>query len=242
MHTTTQNAATQAVQAKPCQNCRDNFPLPEAEDVFDQHVVHGYLVRRTACTACPAAAKPCMAGVAQPLQQGQPPQQPTPPNLPNLVLQAQDCTESLRTVLRACHATAALAAGISNPNSIVNMEGLGELLHLHSEAIDKRLDTLGALIDTLRSANTARKAGDPATNLTTDASDQHCHMRQAQFAFEAVASMVPYASDTLTGENLAAALRLLADAMAERITTMDDMLDALHAALHGSPVKSGTAA
>ena len=75
-----------------------------------------------------------------------------------------------------------------------------------------------------------------------DASDQHTHMCQAQLAFEAVADMVPSAANTLTGENLAAALRLLADAMAERTAAMDDMLDALHAALTEAPVHKGSPA
>lgn len=64
MNTTTHNAAPGAVQAEPCQKCRDNFPLPMPCDVFDQKVVQGYIVRRTACTARPATDKPCMQGVA----------------------------------------------------------------------------------------------------------------------------------------------------------------------------------
>ena len=55
------NAACEAVQAKPCQNCRDRFPLPKAMDYFDQQVIAGYTARRTACTACPDAEKPCLA-------------------------------------------------------------------------------------------------------------------------------------------------------------------------------------
>lgn len=223
MHTTTHNAAKQAVQAKPCQNCRDNFPLPEAQDVFDQHVVHGYLVRRSACTACPNTAKPCLVKEA-PEPQGL-------PTLPQLVLEAQDFTESLRTVLRACHAIAALAAGATNPHATVNMDGLGELLHLHSDAMEQRLDAIGVRLDAVRTATSARDTSDRARHLAMDASDQHTHMCQAQLAFEAVADMAPCAADTLTGENLAAALRVLADAMAERTAAMDDMLDALHAVL-----------
>lgn len=46
--------------ASPCTNCRDNFPLPQALDVFDRMVVAGYVERRTACDKCPAGAKPCM--------------------------------------------------------------------------------------------------------------------------------------------------------------------------------------
>lgn len=223
MHTTTHNAANKAAQAKPCQNCRDNFPLPEAQDVFDQHVVHGYLVRRSACTACPNAAKPCLVK-----ESAQPQGLPT---LPQLVLEAQDFTESLRTVLRACHAIASLAAGVTNPHATVSMDGLGELLHLHSDAMEQRLDAIGVRLDAVRTATGARDTSDRARHLAMDASDQHTHMCQAQLAFEAVADMAPCAADTLTGESLAAALRLLADAMAERTAAMDDMLDALHAVL-----------
>lgn len=231
MHTTTHNAAPKAVQAKPCQNCRDNFPLPEAQDVFDQHVVHGYLVRRSACTASSDTAKPCLVKeAAQP--QGL-------PTLPQLVLEAQDFTESLRTVLRACNALASLAAGATHLHSTASMDGLGELLHVHSEAMEQRLHAIGTLIDTLRTAIGTRPTGDRARHLAMDASDQHHHMRQAQLAFAAVADMVPCAADSLTGENLGAALRLLADAMAERAAAMDDMLDALHAALTAAPVHEG---
>ena len=46
--------------ASPCTHCRDNFPLPQALDVFDRMVIAGYVERRTACDKCPAGAKPCM--------------------------------------------------------------------------------------------------------------------------------------------------------------------------------------
>ena len=46
--------------ASPCTDCRDNFPLPQALDVFDRKVIAGYVERRTACDKCPAGAKPCM--------------------------------------------------------------------------------------------------------------------------------------------------------------------------------------
>jgi len=153
------------------------------------------------------------------------------PCLPQLVLEAQDFTESLRTVLRACHAIASLAAGVTNPHATVNMDGLGELLHLHSDAMEQCLDAIGQRIDAVRKAPGLRDTSDRARHLALDASDQHTHMCQAQLAFEAVADMAPCAADTLTGENLAVALRLLADAMAERTAAMDDTLDALHAVL-----------
>ncbi|MFG5777976.1 hypothetical protein ACFIQF_12955 [Comamonas sp. J-3] len=54
------NIARMAMQAKPCQNCRDNFPLPKAEDYFDQQVIAGYTARRMACQACPEEEKPCL--------------------------------------------------------------------------------------------------------------------------------------------------------------------------------------
>lgn len=47
--------------ASPCTNCRDNFPLPSGPlDFFDKQVVADYVTRRTACTKCPAAQKPCL--------------------------------------------------------------------------------------------------------------------------------------------------------------------------------------
>lgn len=160
------------------------------------------------------------------------------PCLAQYVLQCQDITESLRTVLRACHAAASLAAGASNPGATVGMEALGELLHLHGEAMELRLCALQALADTIRSALASREAGDRGRSLALDAEDQLAAMRQVQLAWQAVACMVPYAADTLTGENLAAALRLMADAMHGRTAAMDDMLDTLHAVL----VQEGTAA
>lgn len=239
MQTTIQNAAHMAVQAEPCANCRDNFILRDLHgplDVFDGPAVHGQIERRRACTACPETDKPCMkpAAVTDPTLNGN--------ALAELVLQAQDETESLRTVLRACHAVAALAVGVTHPHATVSMDGLGELLHLHSNAMGQCLDAIGTRIDTLRMASTAREPGDRARRLALDASDQVTHMCQAHHAFEAVACLVPSVADTLTGENLGAALRLLADAMDERTASMDDMLDALHAALTAAPVQEGKSA
>ena len=49
--------------ASPCTDCRDNFPLPSGPlDFFDTQVVAEYVVRRTACTLCRAADKPCLKG------------------------------------------------------------------------------------------------------------------------------------------------------------------------------------
>lgn len=50
-----------------CNDCRDNFPLPSGPlDFFDARVVQGYTERRTACSRCPEAAKPCLAGAPAP--------------------------------------------------------------------------------------------------------------------------------------------------------------------------------
>lgn len=53
-------AARTASSAHVCTTCRDNFPLPQADDVFDTMVIAGYVERRTACNMCPASAKPCL--------------------------------------------------------------------------------------------------------------------------------------------------------------------------------------
>ena len=59
----------------PCTDCRDNFPLPSGPmDFFDTQVVADYVTRRTACTKCPADAKPCL----QPAPAQAAPAQPTP--------------------------------------------------------------------------------------------------------------------------------------------------------------------
>jgi hypothetical protein len=77
-HTKAARKATQALSAlrklvqferaqvttNPCTGCRDNFPLPKAVDFFDTQVVAEYITRRTACTQCPAAQKPCLKGGA----------------------------------------------------------------------------------------------------------------------------------------------------------------------------------
>ena len=53
-------AVRTASSAHACTTCRDNFPLPQADDVFDAMVIAGYVERRTACELCPASAKPCL--------------------------------------------------------------------------------------------------------------------------------------------------------------------------------------
>ena len=51
--------------ANPCTGCIQNFALPDGPlDFFDAQVVRGYIERRTACTLCPAADKPCLKGGA----------------------------------------------------------------------------------------------------------------------------------------------------------------------------------
>ena len=63
----------------PCTDCRDNFPLPSGPlDFFDTQVVSDYVTRRTACTLCPADAKPCLQPApAKPLAQNEPKAAPT---------------------------------------------------------------------------------------------------------------------------------------------------------------------
>ena len=58
--TPNKHIAIRAVQAELCQKCRDNFPLPVAEDYFDQQVIAGYVERRTACALQSAHCKPCL--------------------------------------------------------------------------------------------------------------------------------------------------------------------------------------
>ena len=53
-------AVRTASSAHVCTTCRDNFPLPQADGVFDAMVIAGYVERRTACDLCPTSSKPCL--------------------------------------------------------------------------------------------------------------------------------------------------------------------------------------
>ena len=56
-----QQPSTSSAPTSPCTGCRDNFPLPTGPmDVIDQWAVNDFISRRTACTLCPAGAKPCL--------------------------------------------------------------------------------------------------------------------------------------------------------------------------------------
>ena len=50
-----------STSASLCASCLDNFPLrAQPQDIFDTWALEGQLARRTACTLCPAASKPCL--------------------------------------------------------------------------------------------------------------------------------------------------------------------------------------
>ena len=60
-----ERAEKATTSASPCTGCIQNRPLPSGPlDFFDAQVVRGYIERRTACTLCPAADKPCLKGGA----------------------------------------------------------------------------------------------------------------------------------------------------------------------------------
>lgn len=220
MQTITQNAAPQAVQAKPCQSCPDNFALPEPKDCFDQRVVDSYIERRTACNACPAAIKPCMAT-------------PVSLDLSHHVLRCQDDTESIRTVLRAYRGVETLI-GRSDLASNVSGDELSELLRTFTTAIDARLVNLTGKLNSVNTALRQRESAGAidahAPHLAFEAVDQLGHLNFGRDAFAAMHSLARYAEHA-EGEDLSAALHILGEGMAARLQIMDDQLDALHAAL-----------
>ena len=56
-----ERAEKATTSASPCTGCIQNRPLPSGPlDFFDAQVVRGYIERRTACTLCPTADKPCL--------------------------------------------------------------------------------------------------------------------------------------------------------------------------------------
>ena len=251
MPTTLQNAAREAVQAKPCQNfpqtcngCRDNFYLPElhnqdalaALDVFDARAVQGQIDRRRACTARPAAHKPCLppprpAAVA-------PATAPAPePTVPALVLQAQDDTEAVRTTLHSINAMADMLA--SGP-AVWLEDDLQTLLAVLHDTLQSRLLGLATQLDTVRQRLPLRPvprgclssalASDQHKRLALEACDQAESLCRDSAAFAALRDLAQHAHSTASA-HLATTLHLIADHQAAQLKQLDDTLDELHAAL-----------
>jgi len=159
------------------------------------------------------------------------------PCLAQLVLQAEDDTEALRTVLRAYRAIETLMAYATHPHAAVSGDELAALLLVHNRAMDIRLHALAAKIETVHTTLRACASDGPAAPLALQAIDHLENLRGVREAYGALQSLVPYAEHT-TGDDLSAALQMLNEAMTEHTAQMDDKLDALHAAL----VSQGTAA
>ena len=61
MHDAASTSTSTSASASLCASCLDNFPLrAQPQDIFDTWALEGQLARRTACTLCPAASKPCL--------------------------------------------------------------------------------------------------------------------------------------------------------------------------------------
>lgn len=155
-----------------------------------------------------------------------------------LVLQAEDDTEALRTVVRAYRAVQSMIGYTDHPHALVTGDDLSALLCTLNDAMTARLAALVAKVDTVRAALRRTPLDGQAVRLAADASDQAESLGTVRDAFVAVQDLAPWSEHT-QGTGLSAALQLLTDAMSERLATMDDQLDALHAAL--STGKAGAA-
>lgn len=147
-----------------------------------------------------------------------------------LVLQAEDDTEALRTVVRAYRAVQAMIGYADHPHALVTGDDLSALLGTLNDAMTTHLTAMGAKVDTVRAALRRTPMDGQAVRLVADASDQAESLCTVRDAYGAVQHLAPYAEHA-SGAGLSAALQLLNDAMCERLATMDDQLDALHAAL-----------
>ncbi|WP_326538609.1 hypothetical protein [Pseudorhodoferax sp.] len=154
-----------------------------------------------------------------------------------LVLQAEDDTEGLRTVVRAYRAVQAMVGYTDHPHALVTGDDLAALLGTLNDAMSARLTAMGTKVDTVRAAVRRTPMDGQAVRLAADASDQAESLGTVRDAYGAVQHLAPYAEHA-SGAGLSAALQLLNDAMCERLATMDEQLDALHAALRG---KAGAA-
>ena len=231
MQTITYNAAALAAQAEPCLNCPERFALPEAKTCFDKPVVAACIERRTAGNTCPAGFKPCLPPAAA-------------NGLSRQVLQCQDDTESIRTVLRACRGVGALLAHTSDIRANLSGDELAELLRTFTTAMDARLVNLDrkliAANKVLREREKAGTVSARAPHLAFEAVDQLGHLRFGRDAFAAMHSLAPYAEHA-EADDLSAALHILGENMAARLQIMDDQLDALHAAVVDSEASAAAA-
>lgn len=224
MTTTLHNAAPQAVQAKPCQDCPDNFPLPEARDHFDRQVVQGYIERRRTCALRPAAGKPCLAAAAAPA---------TPAialSLSHVVLQAEDDAEALCAVLSGYRGIESLLALADFSRDALSGDELSELLHALNQTFSTRLDALEFNVDAVRAALRLRPMAGPVAGLAVDVADQVGWLRAVRQAYEALRKLLPHAEHTPCVD-LSAALQAINDALATQVLALDGVLTALHAAL-----------
>jgi hypothetical protein len=148
----------------------------------------------------------------------------------HLVLQAEDDTEGLRTVVRAYRAVQDLVGYTNHPHALVTGDDLCALLGTLNDAMSARLAAVVTKVDAVRAAVRRTPMGGQAERLAADASDQTESLGTVRDAYCAMQHLAPYAEHA-SGAGLSAALQLLNDAMCERLATMDAQLDALHAAL-----------
>lgn len=166
------------------------------------------------------------------------------PCLSHTVLQCQDDTESIRTVLRAYRGLGALLAHSSDIRANLSGDELAELLRSFTTAMDVRLvhldRKLNATNKALRERETAGTVSARALHLAFEAVDQLGHLRFGRDAFAAMHSLAPYAEHA-EADDLSAALHILGENMAARLQIMDDQLDALHAAVVDSEAPAAAA-
>lgn len=166
------------------------------------------------------------------------------PCLSHTVLQCQDDTESIRTVLRAYRGVGALLARSSDITTNLSGDELSELLRTFTTAMDARLVNLDSKVNTvnkaLREREQAGTIGANAPHLAFETVDQLGHLRFGRDAFAAMHSLAPYAEHA-EPDDLSAALHILGENMAARLQIMDDQLDALHAAVVDSEVQAANA-
>lgn len=157
--------------------------------------------------------------------------------LQSMALAAYDETESLLATLRACETVAELVEAAGKRSSGANKEAIGELLHLHADALERRI----AFISTTRQAIAQRIPQHLPGDSRASAADYNAAVHiddftQALRALESVALLVPLL-DGIHGDGLGETVRVVVGAMQEQADAMLRAFDELRNQLYGLEIE-----
>jgi len=151
--------------------------------------------------------------------------------LQSLALAAYDETESLLATLRACEAVAELVTAAGKRQAVATANGIGALLSLHADALDRRLSaintTRGAIAQLIQEQ---LPGGSRAGAAVFHAGECIDNATEALHALESVALLAPLL-DAIHSDGLGEAVRVVVGAMQEQADAMAKALEELRTSL-----------